>query len=392
VFVLLIDCLNKGRKSEEGKRKIVYLSVSVLLSRHSLNMRRTILFLVLFGCAGSGHAQRKVEATLQGLISDSATGNVVENVSVFLSGSTYGGSSGSDGRYFFKVSQVGTFQLVFSRVGYDVKVVDIRISKSDTLPCNVSLNPKIILFNEVEVSVEAASLWHRNYQDFLRVFLGSGPYASQCEVKNPDILEFVLDPDSGVLEAKAAEPLLVSNKTLGYELTVSLLEFQWNLRLDYGHFLVYPSFRTMTGSALGIARAREHNRRKAYEGSLRHFLVSIAESKIDSNGFVIHRGELEDLQKDRARFVFEEEIQTEPVEASTSRRWTCETWLRVDHRSGRGEGESYIHTGKFGALIDPTGILEDPRSIAVLGRWSRERMADMLPLDFEVHGEAPARR
>jgi hypothetical protein len=374
---MLLDILYNERHPDVLNRHYPDICQSIRREK----MRITVAFLCLIICVSTGVAQNSVAATIRGVVSDSTTGRPVENVNVFLSSSTYGAGSGGDGRYAFTVLQPGNFQLVFSRVGYDVKVMEVRITKSDTLVCNASLNPKVILFNEVEVSAEAAARWHQHYQDFLRVFLGQGPYASQCEVKNPDILEFEFDPSSGMLDAKAAEPIFLTNTGLGYELTVSLLEFQWSMRLDYGHFLVYPSFRRMVSSQPVTVRAWEHNRKKAYEGSLRHFLRSVVASKIDSNGFVIHRGELSDLQRDRGRFVFEEEIRTEPVEASAQRRWICESWLRVDHTSAGSDGESYIRTGHIGALIDPTGILDDPRSVSLLGRWARERMADMLPLD-----------
>jgi hypothetical protein len=131
-----------------------------------MNLRTAVVFLLLLARVSTGSAQARIEATLQGQVSDSTTGRPIENVSVFLSGSTYGASSGSDGRYAFRVFQTGTLQLIFSRVGYDVKVMEVSISRSAALVCNTILSPKVIPFNEVEVSAEVAAHWHQNYLDY----------------------------------------------------------------------------------------------------------------------------------------------------------------------------------------------------------------------------------
>jgi hypothetical protein len=351
-------------------------------------MRRLILITPLvFLVLSHGRPQGKVDATICGTVRDSLTGEGLENVNVFLSGSTYGGGSAMHGRYAFKVQQQGVFQLVFSRVGYNVQVIDIRIRKSDTLSVDASLSPRVIAFNEVEVSAEEATQWHRNYADFVRVFIGTGPYSADCDIRNPDVLEFSADGSSTVLRAKAREPIRISNNALGYDLSVSLFDFEWNMQQDYGYFLVYPSFKRAIASKPESTVTWDQNRRRAYDGSLRHFLRCIVRSDLEASGFLIHKGDLPLLRIGQGRYVFPEEIFLEPVVASTAKRWIRDGWLRIDRRGATEGDESYLLIGRDGAVIDPSGNLEDPRSVTLLGRWSRERMADMLPLDFREEGE-----
>jgi hypothetical protein len=340
-------------------------------------------------CSNAARAQGSLDVTIRGTVRDSVTGEGLENVNVFLSGSTYGTASVREGRYLFKVQQPGAFQLVFSRVGYSVQAVDLRIRRSDTLTVDMRLSPRVIAFNEVEVSAEEANRWHENYLEFVRAFIGPGPFSAGCEIRNPDVLEFSRDQSGTLLRAGAREPIRLSNRALGYDLSVSLVEFEWNMQEDYGYFLVYPSFTPVVSGLSDSANLWMRNRLKAFDGSLRHFLRSVIRAELEARGYVIHKGDLPLLRIGQGKFVFPEEIYVEPVEASAARRWFRDGWLRVD-RQGPDQGEeSYLLIGKDGAVIDPSGNLEDPRSVMLLGRWSKERMADMLPLDFRGAEDRP---
>ncbi len=326
-------------------------------------------------------AQSQPLSMVTGVVRDSVTGQPVENVNVFLSSTTLGVGTDRDGRYALKGVPIGRYTLIYSRVGYALKTRLVDISHADTIVSTVSLAPRVIVLGDVEVSAEAAREFQNDLKRFSGIFLGDGPHAPQCAIVNPDVLSLLYDPESGILLARADQPLVVINKALGYEIHVSLTDFRWDTKLDFGSYLVYPQFKTLAPENGLDSMVWRTNRARSYEGSFQHFLRALALGAVEAEGFVVYSGALSDLQGGHGTHVFPDDIRPEILPGSALTRWTFDGWLRVDRMGDINSRPSYIALEGLGAFVDHHGTLDNPLSVRLLGRWARERVADMLPLN-----------
>jgi len=89
---------------------------------------------------------------LKGEISDLSTGELLAGVSIYVPGEEVGDVSNPDGTYSMGIS-AGTYQFVFSYIGYEKVIKEITLTGNRTL--NIGLNPSLNTLEEVEISAEA---------------------------------------------------------------------------------------------------------------------------------------------------------------------------------------------------------------------------------------------
>jgi len=318
---------------------------------------------------------------IKGVVRDSASGQPIENVNVFLASTSHGVGTDHNGRYSLTAIPRGRYSLIFSRVGYELKALGIDITGRDTLVRDATLAPRLISLTDIEVSANNAAGWHRNFELFSRILLGDGPNAARCEITNPDVINFQFDPKTSIMQAAAPQPIHIVNRGLGYDVQLSISEFRWNTKEDFGYFLVYPLFAPLQPASAEESNVWRANRRTAYDGSLQLFFRSVYDGKTDEEGFVMQKGDMEDLRHDRGKYVFPEEIRVERLRDSMYGRWTFDGWFRVNRKGESGIRASYLELDRQGTLIDRLGSLDDPLSVRLLGRWAKERVSEMLPLD-----------
>lgn len=161
-----------------------------------------------------------------------------------------------------------------SYVGYDLykNLFDLRHSVTLTpgLQSTAHLN---------EVVVRPAENRH-----FLREFLGASALSQQCRIENPTEV-IVVDQRRHKLVAVAPQHLSVINQALGYRITYHHFDF----RVDYTNrritFVAAPIYEELKGTDARQQQRWEANRRKAYAGSLPHFLRSVREDRLAQEGF-----------------------------------------------------------------------------------------------------------
>jgi hypothetical protein len=110
-----------------------------------------ILFLVTTIPLTASSAQTKPGGIIAGKVFDRETGNPLENAIVFLANTPIGTSSASDGTFIIASVPVGVFQMVIARVGYERELVDLNVTKPESLYFEIKLQPKPVRTKEVEV-------------------------------------------------------------------------------------------------------------------------------------------------------------------------------------------------------------------------------------------------
>ena len=92
------------------------------------------------------------QSTLQGVVSDSLTGQPVVGVNIFLEGTALGAASNLDGEYHISGIPEQTFTIRVSCVGYATVTVSMDFAADKTAQLNVHLKPVVIQGEEVVVT------------------------------------------------------------------------------------------------------------------------------------------------------------------------------------------------------------------------------------------------
>mgnify|MGYP006126321877 FL=1 len=157
-------------------------------------------------------------------------------------------------------------------IGYEIERVSMIIKDNEELTVNFRLSPQAILMNEVNVTAKKDRQWDKNYGIFKRSFLGTSKNGEACKILNEYVLSFSRSSTS--FTAKATQPLIINNPELGYKITYILYDFTKNIdELQYSGDIY---FEEVASTSKKQSKYWNKNRQKAYKGSLRHFLHTLA--------------------------------------------------------------------------------------------------------------------
>ena len=165
--------------------------------------------------------------------------------------------------------------MVVSMIGYKMDKVNINLLVSDHLKMDFQLIPEPIEMKEIRVSAKANTKeykqWKKDYKLFKRQFLGTSINGESCKILNEYVLSF--KKNDITFTAEAIQPLEIENLRLGYLITYYLDEFQINR--THTKYAGESFFVEMEPKSERQESQWKTNRRKAYFGSLRHFLATL---------------------------------------------------------------------------------------------------------------------
>ena len=334
-----------------------------------------------------------------GRITNSETGEPLENVNVYLSYTTTGTSTDSSGYYALTTSQLGVFDLIMSRVGFARHSQRITLQPGDFLLIDVSLAPAVLESEPVVITSTPDLEWSKNLQLFTRAFIGHSAFSEQCRIVNPGVLEFELNNDT--LLARSDSVIRVENRALGYMVNIIIAEFVWNTAKDYGHFLIYPYFTRLRPGDPDESALWTANREIAFKGSIRHFLRSLIRQSASDELFSISSGPLLKIRKTEGHMVTDADFQIDPAEGFPLFMVSFPGYLRIEYGerdidlsdpggryarrvavsrlAPRPRQVSIIRLTGPSALVDSSGNLFDPLAIEVSGYWGDHRIENLLP-------------
>jgi hypothetical protein len=219
----------------------------------------------------------------------SITGKVIDiyrkqpvvKASVFLSNTTVGGTTGEDGSYTLTNVKPGQYDMIISAVGYETVQKTILVNGQFNIPYT-ELTPKTITLNAVVVKPDPER--EQNYKIFKEEFYGPTPFASQCKILNPEILDLDFDRTTNTLTAKSSDYLIIENKALGYRLRYQLITFIKDFRAGSLFYQGNVLFEPLQGKPAQM-RKWYKNRLAAYQGSCEHYLRSVIGINAENEGF-----------------------------------------------------------------------------------------------------------
>ena len=213
------------------------------------------------------------QTRIDGRIVDKSTSEPLVGVNVFFSKTTWGATTDDNGFYTLTNIPAGQYELVVSMIGYEVEREQMIIKTDERFTLNFRLQSRAILMSEINVTAKTDRVWKKNYDRFRRSFLGTSKNGESCLILNEFVLTF--DENGQYFKAKASQPIRIENPELGYRITYILDDFEIDgteVRFAGDHY-----YESMISKSKRQLKKWEKNRKKAYNGSLRHLLKTLTD-------------------------------------------------------------------------------------------------------------------
>lgn len=347
------------------------------------------------------------------------TGDNLNNVKVYLDGSLYQTTTNQNGDFILDVPK-RNYQLIVTKEFYTNSI--IQINGQTKFPLNIILETENI--NLEETVIQSLTKDERAYflAQFKQYFLGRELSANQCKILNENDLRFNYDKKDRILKVSARKPLLIKNNYLGFEIEYDLVDFEIDYKTHYVLVLGTSNFKQLKGNNL---KKWNKNRKEAYLGSVEHFVKSAYNNKITTEGFDVKRL----IRKENPAYLkFKEDLENSldkrisakvppkiisilinqpvPIDSlvtnhQNKKYFNFDGLYSVEYTKAK-EDAAYAQkirgTNLVGnqlsvfSLVQPIQIFDDgnyfqPEDLIVEGYFGYRKIADLLPLDFEINYE-----
>jgi hypothetical protein len=357
-------------------------------------------------------AQQQVPAAIiEGRVTDAETGEPLQGTHVFIATSMKGTTTDAEGHYRLERVPLGALRLFASVIGFEQVAVDTLLRESRVYTIDFDLQPEVIEVGEVTVEAKEDTRWQRRLERFTDLFIGETPNADRTTIVNPTVLDF--ENNGGEFVARAAEPLVIENEALGYRVQYFLREFKATpTRTQYDG---EPLFEEMEPESAEQQAEWEANRRAAFMGSFRHFLLALLANQVEPQGFLTFsrpagggsmaagggalRGAMgSNPVAGNERFPVEPDKLLTPGETPNEHILDFEGFVEVVYR-GEEEDEAFLEWANQGrrspkfqtsrirlergpATVDYKGDVLNPYGVTLFSYWAFERVADEVPREY----------
>jgi len=231
------------------------------------------------------------QVTISGRILNQADTKPLANASVFVNNTTIGVKTANDGTFSLHNITPGKYELVVSIIGFETysQVVEVA-DKNIALP-DILVFPKTTVLNEVKVTVVTDPDRQKNYDLFKNEFLGTSDRAKMCVITNPEVLDLAYNDTTGVLTASSVDFLEIKNEALGYRVKYLLKNFTLT-NLDVTEKKIYYQGAVLYEELKGKPSQERHwqtNRQQVYENSPMHFLRAPLNDRLTEEGFRVQQ-------------------------------------------------------------------------------------------------------
>ena len=359
-------------------------------------------FLSLCCLPGLAFAQATEPAHVWGVATDAETGLPLAGAHAFIGSTMIGTATDADGQYALSPVPSGPHTLWITMIGYEPESKDFVIGDSTAFEIDLALKPMIIEMDEVTVLAKPNRRWKKRFKTFEKLFLGESDLAESVKIINKEVLDFDANW-LGRFSARASESLVIENPSLGYRVTYVLKEFaREGITIRYDGD---PFFEELVPASPEEAFIWEENRKEAYLGSFKHFLLALLDGTTHEEGFRLkHIPSVDDIRNPNRRFRIEPHELLSPgeeagdkllafrgvIEITYMNELEGEDYLRWQgsspHRR-RQHQRSWIRLTSGPTLIDPIGEIVDPYGVTVYGYYAFERVGNDLPKEYRIDGE-----
>lgn len=229
---------------------------------------------------------------ISGVVIDSTTQAPIPYVNVFVANTTIGTMTNEKGEFSLNIP-IQAAELVFTRLGYDIKKVIIAKSNKQSIVLTVKMLPRLINIKEA-IIIGKRDPSRKFYQRIFREYFLGDRLQNECILKNPEVLEF--RKEGLRIIANARSPLIIDNFRLGYSLKYYLDFFvfqesedvnQSNKQQGFYSFQGVALFEEMKSDLKEVIQRWHENRMNIYAGSLSNFLSSVYKNKLSENKYTV---------------------------------------------------------------------------------------------------------
>lgn len=325
-------------------------------------------------------SQDKTNGTMQGKVTDQETKEPLTNATVFLENTTFGTVSDLKGSYEIVNISPGSYHLIVSMVGYEIKRIPVKVLKGSRLTLDAQLKQKPVVLGQINVTGNVPDDWDEYLKVFKREFIGRGKFSGDVKVLNPEVINFRKDEDTKELKAFTDSILVLENEALGYKLLVILEAFSYHISGDVD-YLARVRFQELKAEDEDEKSEWKENRLYCYEGSPKHFFCSLIKRKLFDEGFGVRKGAMLMLTSGGGSVVSEEDFKMEEF-GEEFLRLNLDSNFKVEY-TGRTSAVTYITPGApYFILLDRAGNRMDANNLKVTGDWAEQRMASALPYNY----------
>ncbi|MBD1393965.1 carboxypeptidase-like regulatory domain-containing protein [Mucilaginibacter glaciei] len=353
-------------------------------------------------------ALAKGQYAVMGTVRDEK-GEILPGATVFITGTKFITACDNNGNFSIGGLSAGSYAIAVKMMGFNPLATSVIIS-------NKALNVVLRLTPDArtlkQVIIVGDNNWQDRYQIFRRYFLGTTPNAAECKIINPKILYFRFDKQSNILSATADDFLIIENNALGYRIKYLLNNFEYNEQTHLLKYDGYPSFQDLEPKSAKLLAYWQKNRKKAYNGSVTHFIKAVFQNKPYASGYELFKiinkplpGEEPDPKKpvyfDRRPVVLDSLLtndteegfkvfafkdclfvlntKEQPSAEFANSSYKVEKPLNANLPNGQ---ISVLHLLDSRVLIDANGNFKEPGALLFEGYMGWEQIADLVPLEF----------
>lgn len=309
---------------------------------------------------------------LKGTIKDITTGEVINYASVYLNGTFVGTNSDKSGNFELDISRYPSMPLTVSALGYfSINISDLDPAKEIV----IFLSPKLVELKEVIINAKKISRERRtNLIIFKREFLGITMNSANCKITNEDDITFSHDSSGDTLIAISMKPILIENNSLGYNLVYYLDIFKYSKKSGYilitGNCIFYEDLSIDKN----LQEKYDRKRRSAYLGSRMHFIKSVWENTLATEGFVVKDSNYKVLSPDKYL------CQTVDPETGEINKYLCkQKTMTITFYTRRTFSKVILNSDSI--YFDRDGYF-DPLGISWQGEMAKQRIGDLLPYEY----------
>ena len=344
--------------------------------------------------------------------------NAISDVQLYVDGSTYQTTTKINGEFLIDLP-IGQFNLIIKHPKYDTEYLSIQTKNNQFL--NIVLYPEVI--NLSEAIIESVSKEDRKFylQEFKRLFIGSNEAAKKTKILNENDLRFNYNKSERILKVTAKNPIIIQNNYLGYTVNYDLIAFELNYKTNYVLTLGTALFKENKGSN----KQQKNwiaNRNTSYLGSVTHFIKSVFNNRLIEEGFDVKRlirKENPEYIKYKENLLFDTTLkgpvppkiisflinQSVPYD-SIKRVENNQQYLSfkgsysIEYKNAKQEEDYNLqHHIKFDSnqlsvislnediTIEENGLYYHPSNIIVEGYFSWRKIANLLPINYEIKKE-----
>lgn len=325
---------------------------------------------------------------------DAKTQEPLPFANVYINHTTIGTTTNDAGEFILKNLPLGFTEIVFSSIGYTHYQQKILIkAAAENNPLFIKLNPDVQSLSEVEIKSSRDKTWEKQRKKFEKLFLGN---TTNCKILNPWAIDF--SQEKNVFSAKAAIPIEIENRILGYKLFFQLKDF----RSSSSAYSIVGNvrFTELPTSDATEALSWTKNREHAYLGSVKHVMKSILDRKINKNGFAFYREKVKGRLRSH-NFTIELENNLAPYDTlslvahdSGSNEYRIELKEKMEvhyyldfsgtnYYSDINGQVSWLEVSGAYVRVDKEGTILNPSDVAISGSMAEARVSSMLPSNYK---------